>query len=58
MNKYQKGKERAWQKAWEWQMDFNNHSYSWGELLEWQYYFERLAKRYGLVRVFKNEGII
>ena len=58
MNTYQKGKARAREEAIEWQMDFGNHNYSWGELAEYGCYFEQLAKRYGLVREFKENGII
>lgn len=46
------------EEAIEWQLDFGNHSYSYGELNEFQYYFERLAKRYGLVKEFRENGII
>lgn len=55
---YQKAKKRAIDKAVEWQMDFENHNYSYGELAEWQSYFTKLAKRYGLVREFRENGII
>lgn len=58
MNKYQKEKVRAREKAIEWQLDFDNHSYSWGELSYFQDYFERLAKRYGLTEEFRENGII
>lgn len=58
MNAYQKAKQRAIDKAVEWQMDFENHNYSYGELADWQDYFERLAKRFGLVREFRENGII
>ena len=58
MNTYQKAKERARNKAKEWQMDFCNHNYSWGEIIYYGEYFEKLAKRYGLVKEFKENGII
>lgn len=58
MNNYQRAKARARNKAIEWQHDFNNHSYSYGELAKWQEYFNRLAKRYGLVEEFRENGII
>ena len=58
MNKYQIGKQKARDKAVEWQLDFNNHNYSYGELAEFQDYFERLAKRYGLVKEFRENCII
>ena len=58
MTKYQKAKERARDKAVEWQTDFSNHSYSYGELAYYGDYFEKLAKRYGLVKEFRENGII
>lgn len=58
MNRYQRAKERARDKAIEWQLDFDNHNYSYGELAYYGNYFERLAKRYGLVKEFKENGII
>ena len=56
--KYQQGKERARERAIEWQLDFDNHTYSYGELAEWADVFERLGKRYGLIQEFKENGII
>ena len=58
MNTYQKAKEQARNKAIEWQLNFNENNYSYGELFEWQNYFEKKARRYGLVKEFKENGII
>ena len=58
MNTYQKVKERARNKAFEWQLDFNNHNYSYGELVCYTQHFEVLARRYGLVKEFRENGII
>ena len=58
MDKYAKGKDSVRNKAMEWQMDFQNHNYSYEELTRFGNYFEKLAKRYGLVREFKENGII
>ena len=58
MTAYKKAKEKARNKAVEWQMDFGNHSYSYEELACYGNYFKRLAKRYGLIREFKENGII
>lgn len=58
MSKYKENKEKARKKAIEWQLDFANHDYSWGELAYYGAYFEKLAKRYGLVEEFKENGII
>ena len=57
MLKYYEYKEKARQKAIDWQLDFNNHNYSWGELAEWTNYFYKLGKRYGLLKEFKENGI-
>lgn len=58
MNRYQKAKARARDKAVEWQSDFCDQNYSYGELVYWADYFRGLAKRYGLVREFEENGII
>lgn len=58
MSSYQKRKNATRQKAIEWQADFENHNYSYGELAAWASYFEQLAKRYGLTEEFKENGII
>lgn len=58
MNKYQKGKEKTRNEAIDWQADFDNHNYSYGELFYFLDYFEAKARRYGLVKEFKENGII
>ena len=58
MNKYQKGKEKTRNEAIDWQADFANHNYSYGELASFSDYFEKQARRYGLVKEFKENGII
>lgn len=58
MNAYRKAQETARNKAVEWQMDFDNHNYSYGELVYWQNYFEKLGRRFGLVNEFRENGII
>ena len=58
MSRYARAKENARQKAIEWQLDFNNHNYSWGELASSTEYFTKLAKRYGLITEFRENGII
>jgi len=57
MSKYLEMKAKARQKAIDWQLDFNNHNYSWGDLAEWGEYFYKLGKRYGLLKEFKENGI-
>ena len=58
MSNYQKGKAKAIEKAQFWQEFFAEVSMSWGELTFWQGYFTKLAKRYGLVKEFKENAII
>jgi hypothetical protein len=58
MNKYTEAKERARSIAIEWQNDLDNHNYSYEELVKYHNYFESLAKKYGLVGEFRENGII
>lgn len=57
MNNYQKRKEEARNEAIEWQLDFENHNYSWSELSYYVGYFTALGKKYGLLREFRENGI-
>lgn len=57
MNKYYIKKEEIRQQAIDWQLDFSNHNYSWGELAEFADYFYKMGKRYGLLREFRENGI-
>ena len=54
---YQKRKAEVREEAIEWQADFAEHNYSYGELAYYGDYFERLGKRYGLLREFKENAI-
>ena len=56
MDRYRKGKEKTRNEAR--QADFASHSYSYGELACFSGYFETKARRYGLVKEFKENGII
>lgn len=59
MNKtYLQRKEEARQKAIEWQLDFSNHNYSYLDLAQFKSEFCHLGKRYGLLKEFKENGII
>ena len=55
---YRRCKAYAENAAIEWQLDFNNHNYSYGELVYFQEHFTKLAKRYGLTKAFRENGII
>lgn len=57
-NNYQKAKEKARNEAIDWQADFANHNYSYGELAFFSDYFEKKAKCYGLIKEFRENAII
>lgn len=57
VNDYQVAKEKARQKAIDWQYEFSETSMSWGELAYWQGYFEKIGKRYGLLTEFRENAI-
>ena len=41
-----------------WQNDFPRSSYSWHDLTDWGAFFEEYGKKYGLLREFRENGII
>ncbi len=55
---YQQHKTEAREQAIEWQREFENQNYSWAELAAWAAHFERLGKRYGLLKEFHENGIL
>lgn len=55
---YREKKARLREEAVRWQHDFSRHVYSYGELAEIQAYFEKEGKKYGLMKEFKENGII
>lgn len=57
-SKYQRRKEQVQEEAREWQSSFSEESYSWAEVAEAGQRFERLGRRYGLLREFRENGII
>lgn len=58
MSRYTRAKENARQKAIDWQADYCNNNYSYGELIAFAEHFTRLAKWYGLMTEFRENGII
>lgn len=58
MNEYQKRKEGARNKAIRFQLSLDEYNLSWSELVEWQDYFYKLARRYGLIKEFRENAII
>ncbi|MBQ6403335.1 MAG: hypothetical protein IJI27_05465 [Oscillospiraceae bacterium] len=55
---YQKGKARAREEAISWQMEFDGKCLSWYELSIAQSRFEYLGRRFGLIREFRENGIL
>lgn len=56
---YARGKARARCEAIEWSFTFSEGKvYYWSELSEWCEYFTALGKRFGLLREFRENGII
>lgn len=58
MSNYQTQKARARDKAIEYQLTASEKQYSYYELYQLGEYFIKLAKRYGLIKEFKENGII
>lgn len=55
---YQKRKSELIEEAIEWQLSFNDKTYYWSELADYYEYFNRMGKRYGLLKEFKTNGIL
>lgn len=58
MSKYQEQKEKVRQQAIDWQQTFEDNKYFYSDLVWHQDYFSRLAKRYGLIKEFRENAII
>lgn len=56
--KYAENKEIARQKAIDWQNETAKKDIFYSELVEKAEYFQKIAKRYGLIKEFKENGII
>lgn len=57
-SEYERGKENARAEAMRWQYEFANGAKDWGDVWDAWDYFEKLARRFGLVREFRENGII
>lgn len=55
---YRKKKSLAKQLAADWQQQNINKTHSWRWCCEWYARFEKIAKKYGLTREFRENGII
>lgn len=59
MSAYEKGKEKTRELALEFQALFTEgKSMSYSELAQWEDLLEKRARKYGLVREFRENGII
>ena len=57
MSKYRERQAKARQLAIDWQANFNK-IHSWEYILTWSARFERIGRKYGLIREFKENGIL
>lgn len=58
MSRYEKEKAAAREEAIDWQLEITQRPVFWSELAEATERFEKLGRRYGLTREFKENGII
>ena len=60
MSKYMIKKEHAREIAINWQinLDLDKHGWSLEYLNDWRARFERMGRKYGLIREFRENGII
>ena len=58
ISEYQRRKEQVREEAIEWQFGFSERDYSWAEVAEAGQRFKRLGRRYGLLREFRENGIL
>jgi hypothetical protein len=58
VNSYQRGKENARNEAKKWQIDVADKDLSWWDVAHFSDYFEKIGKRFGLIREFRENGII
>lgn len=57
MNNYQKRKQNARQQAIDWQSEASEQRLSYTELAEIGNHFNKLGKRFGLIREFRENAI-
>lgn len=58
MRNYRQKQAKARALAITWQLNFANKSHSWLYCIEWANRFERIGRKYGLLREFRENGII
>lgn len=54
---YEMRKNRARDKAIEWQLQASGKNYSCSELSDFTKYFEKIGRKYGLLKEFRENGI-
>lgn len=57
-SEYQRRKDQVREEARAWQFHIGDEPQSWAEVVELCQRFERLGRRYGLLREFRENGII
>lgn len=55
---YKELKEEAREKAIDWQLEFSQKDHYMSEYAYWEEKFTKLGKRYGLLKEFRENGII
>ena len=55
---YKEQKQKARELAQTWQFNFANNNYSYGEISEFTNFFTKLGKRYGLLKEFRENGVL
>ena len=58
MKTYAERKDAARNEAIEWDLNADKENLSYGDLVIFADYFEKLGRRYGLLKEFKENGII
>lgn len=57
MSKYEQKKNEIRQQAIQWQDDFARNNYSYFVVFQRQRYFEKMGRRYGLLKEFRENAI-
>lgn len=55
---YKEQKQKARELAQTWQLDFANNNYSYEEIGNFTDYFTKLGKRCGLLKEFRENGVL
>lgn len=55
---YAENKEKARADAMDWQREAGNGTHYYSELVEMAEHFQKIAKKYGLIKEFRENGII